>query len=152
MASWRLHLLSTFHGTPAIISWPEFQLKCSHQLVLSSEYLLTVWGSLSSPYFLLHLCWWHTGLLVVMIYPYLLICGATDIFHLFFLLIWSVGFSFSISVAFFFLRGMQGDSKTLPPLPSSQNSKRVFLNLSGQVENLWGWNKAKSYTHARSDN
>lgn len=58
-------------------------------------------------------------------------------------------FYFSCSVHFY---GRCREIRKLPPLPSFQNSKHIFLNLSGQVENFWGWNKAKIYTHARNYN
>lgn len=77
--------------------------------------------------------------------------GVTDPFSPLFL-VDVICYLLSILVFSSYLWGTQGDSKTLPPLPSSQNSKHVFLNLSGQVENLWGRSKSKIYTHARSYN
>lgn len=73
-------------------------------------------------------------------------------FHLGFLLMLWVGFEFPILVV---LSLFMGDGERLKKpcsnchLPRIQN---IFLNLSGQVENLWGWHKAKIYTHARSYN
>lgn len=67
-----------------------------------------------------------------------------------FSLIVSADFAFQFSLLSVFSCGTQRNSRTLSPLPSSQNLKHVVLNLSGQVVNLWGWNKAKIYALARS--